>query len=305
MKDKKNIKGFFDVPRETVLTSEGPVDLPMFFYYGGGRGLNFFVDCERVTPLLAGTGLEPCRFCGNKAAITLAFFNYRDVSIGGYDEVFIATLVIPDFLPRPKHVLPALLRGGSSGSIGATVLEMPVTSPRARAAGREIWGFPKFEARIPFRITGNEFEFSVIETGGETLLAVKGSYRPLFRKKATGSSYGYLCHDGHIVRVSGKSDGDLSYGNCRELEIHVSKNDHRFAHTCRSLGLEKAYPFMVMATDNLRATLNAGERVAKRPSPPLPYAVESEWERAVYPEAERQDTAPRKESVLEDETAGG
>jgi len=48
-------------------------------------------------------------------------------------------------------------------TIGAYVLEMPVTIPQARAAGREIWGFPKFETKIPFKLERKRFEFGVLD----------------------------------------------------------------------------------------------------------------------------------------------
>ena len=83
---------FFEVPRTSVMTTEGRVDLPMFFYDISTRFLNYFVDFERASRVLAGTGVKPVRFFNGKAMVNLVFMQYREVSIGSYDEVFITVM---------------------------------------------------------------------------------------------------------------------------------------------------------------------------------------------------------------------
>jgi hypothetical protein len=135
MKGAKMKDYFFDVPRTSVMTTEGQVDLPMFFYDMSVRILNYFVDADRTLPMLEGTGLRPVRFFGSKALVNLAFMQYREVSIGGYDEVFISFMVVPDSQPMPKYPLVNILKqDGGKWNIGGYVLEMPVTIPQARAA---------------------------------------------------------------------------------------------------------------------------------------------------------------------------
>jgi hypothetical protein len=264
---------FFDVPMTFFQTTEGRVDLPMFFYHVGVRHLNYWVDYDRVLPKLKGTGLVPCRFFNGKAVVSLIFFNYRDVSIGPYDEVTITIVVRPLALPDPGIYLPTFLKrkGESWGSVGAYVLEMPVTIPQARAAGREIWGYPKFETRIPFRLTGRYFEFEVLDPGSdEKIVSVEGMMGPGVSLKGTDlvtfSSY----NDSIWKTVI---DVDAVYTNCmsRGVNVRVGKSGHAMARNIRDLGLEDVQPFLIMSSDNFRSRLNPGKGIAPWKTPELPY----------------------------------
>jgi hypothetical protein len=246
----------------------------MFFFDVGVRQLNFWVDHERVVPMLRGTGLVPCRFFNHKALVSLIFFNYRDVSIGPYDEVTVTTGVRPMALKDPGIYLPTFLkrRGRSWGSIGAYVLEMPVTSPEARAAGREIWGFPKFETRIPFRIEGRNFTFEVKDpVSDESIVSVEGLVGPGIKMKATDLvTFSNL--DDSIVKTI--IDVDASYHLSLGTGVHVSagRSNHGMAETVRGLGLAGTRPFLIMSSDSFRSRLNPGMAVAPWKTPELPYA---------------------------------
>jgi hypothetical protein len=264
---------FFHVPISEALTSEGRVNLPMFFYNVGVRHLNYWVDYERVVPKLEGTGLAPLRFFNGKALISLIFYNYRDVSIGPYDEVTITIVVRPVAFRDPSVYLPTFLRrsGKDWGSIGAYVLEMPVTIPQARAAGREIWGFPKFETRIPFRLTGKSFEFEVKDphTDG-VILAVEGLMGPGIPVRATD-----------LVTFSNMNDSiwktiivvDAMYALCtaKGVSLKVGSSTHGMAKNVNDLGLADINPFLIMSSDNFRSLLNPGNAVAPWKTPELPY----------------------------------
>jgi hypothetical protein len=143
--------GFFDVPRTTVATTQGNVELPIFYYDVSVRQLNFFVDYSSALSRLEGTGLVPCRVFNGKAVACLVFYNYRDTSIGPYEEVAMVILSYPESFKDPRLYLANMVRrNGHKWTVGAYVLELPVTIPEARVAGREIWGYPKYLTDIPF-----------------------------------------------------------------------------------------------------------------------------------------------------------
>ncbi|MBN2158524.1 MAG: acetoacetate decarboxylase family protein [Spirochaetes bacterium] len=270
---------FFDVPRTFYTTSWGEIQVPMFFYDVSERRLNYFVDYERVTPYLAGTGLVPCRFFNGKALVSLIFFQYRDVTIGPYDEVTITIVVRPAMLPDPRPYLTKVLfkkRGAGWGNMGAYVLEMPVTIPAARAAGREIWGYPKFLTKIPNRLSGRKFEFGVLDPDtGKPILSVKGEAGPGVPTKAfdlvTFNNY----RDA-IWKII--IDADAWYTNAlpRHLEVEVGGGNHRMARNLRALGLAELRPFVIQSADRLRTRLNPGMPVASWNSPELPYRYKEE-----------------------------
>ncbi len=268
---------FFDVPRTTVMTTEGRVDLPMFFYDMSARFLNYFVDHERAARLLEGTGLETCRFFNGKALVNLCFMQYREVSIGGYDEVFITIMCYPKAFPKPRLPMTNMLKSNGAGwTIGGYVLEMPVTIPQARAAGREIWGYPKFETEIPNQLSGRRFEFGVLDPEtGESLLNVSGVETPGIKMPGMDMvSFGN--HDGKILRTVTETDGLMRNCMAKDLRVEVSKRDHRLARNVRDLGLEQAKPWGMMSGDAVRSKLNPGVPVADWETPPIPYQVEGE-----------------------------
>ena len=270
---------FFDVPRTYYTTSYTRTQVPMFFYKLAARIINYFIDYDRVLPKLEGTGMKPCRFFNGKAMVSLIFFNYQDVTIGGYDEVVISIMVYPETLGAPSFPASTILfvkKGDWWTKLGAYILEMPVTIPAARAAGREIWGFPKFLTTIPSNLAGNYFEFGVQDPdANEPIVQVTGEMGPGISTKAF-DLVSLNNYENTIFKVVTEVNGRMKNCLCKRVEVKAGPGNHRMAQNIRDLGLETAKPFAVMASDNLQSRLNPGRPVADWPTPPLPYAHDQE-----------------------------
>ena len=270
---------FFDVPRTYYTTSYTKTQVPMFFYKIGARIINYFIDYNRVLPKLEGTGLKPCCFFKGKAIVSLVFFNYQKVTIGGYDEVVISIMVYPESLGEPSFPFSTILfvkKGDWWKKLGTYVLEMPVTVPAARAAGREIWKFPKFLTTIPFDLSGNCFEFRVnVPDTDESIVEVKGEMGAGFSAKAF-DFVSFNNYEDTIFKVVTEANGKMKNCTCKSIEVKTGPSQHRMAKNIRDLGLENAKPFAIMSSDNLQTRLNPGKPVAEWKSPPLPYQYEQE-----------------------------
>ena len=267
---------FFDVPISVAQTSEGRVDLPIFYYNVGIRHLNYWVDYDRVAPKLEGIGLVPCRFFNGKALVSLIFFNYRDVSIGPYEEVTITIIVRPVALKDPGIYLPTFLKrkGENWGSVGAYVLEMPVTIPQARAAGREIWGYPKFLTKIPFRLTGRYFAFEVKDPDADdAIFSVEGMMGPGICLKATDLVTFSNLNDS-IVKTIINVDATTTLCFSKGVKLKVGRTSHGMAANIQDLGLQDLQPAFIMSSDNYRTRLNQGSAIAPWKTPELPYPPE-------------------------------
>lgn len=253
----------------------------MFFHKIAARIINYFIDYERAVPKLQGTGLNPCRFFNNKALVSLIFFNYQQVTIGGYDEVVISIMAYPKSMREPSFPLSTILfvkKGDWWKNMGAYILEMPVTIPAARAAGREIWGFPKFLTSIPFHLSGNCFEFGVKDpVTSKSIVEVKGEMGPGFSGKAF-DFVSFNNYEDSIFKVVTKVNGQMTTCLCKSVEVKAGPSEHRMAENVRDLGLETASPFAIMSSDNLQTSLNPGKPIAWWKSPPLPYAYPQEVE---------------------------
>ena len=274
-------KDFFDVPRTYYTTSYTKTQVPMFFYKTALRAVNYFVEPDRVLPVLKGTGLLPVRFFNGKALASLTFFNYQQVTVGAYEEVVLAAIVYPEALGPPSMPFPKLLFAKKEKrwkNMGMYVIEMPVTIPGARAAGREIWGFPKFLTRIPYRLSGNHFEFGVVDPDTEeSIVDVKGEAGLGLSVKAF-DLVSFNNYEDTIFRVATEVDGKIKNCTCKSIEVKVGPSRHRMAENIRALGLDTAKPFVVMSSNYLRTRLNPGKPVADWKSPALPYQYEQEVE---------------------------
>ena len=266
---------YFDVPRTIHHTTEGRVDLPMLFYDPALRQISFWVPLDRAAAVLEGTGLVPCEFYTHKALVTLIFFQYREVTVGAYDEVVINIMVRPSSLPKPRRYLPNLLKQNADdwNEMAGYVLEMPVTIPEARAAGRELWGYPKFETNIPFKLDGRHCEFGVDDPGtGEPLMRLRSDMGKGIT--VTGGDYvTYTNFEDKILRTVTrvKARVTTSLRGTVDLEVH-SDSDHRLARNLRTLGLEDCRPFLFQRCDHARTRLEVGTPVADWPTPQLAYA---------------------------------
>jgi hypothetical protein len=248
------------------------VDLPFFYYDASVRQLNFFIDYGAAVSKLEGTGLVPCRVFNGKAVACLVFYNYRETSIGSYEEVSLVIPSYPESFKDPKYYLVNMLkRDGHKWTVGVYVLELPVTIPEARVSGREIWGFPKYLTDIPFSLSDRSFEYAVMDgPGGQPVMKVECVTGPGLNMPGT-DVVAFTDHDNTILRTIVNVDAKYRMGMCRELRIDTGTTDHRLAQNVRDLGLERLKPFSVQATDLFRSRLNKGWPVAEWKTPPMPY----------------------------------
>ena len=90
---------FFDVPRTTRRTSEGPVELPILYHDASNVIVLFAARLGRLRDALAGTGLAPVSAGPLHGVVGLSFYEYRRTTVGVYDEVGTAvrriTLEVP------------------------------------------------------------------------------------------------------------------------------------------------------------------------------------------------------------------
>ncbi|MFM7059875.1 MAG: acetoacetate decarboxylase family protein [Actinomycetes bacterium] len=95
----------------------------------------FAVPFRAARDLIAYSGLEPAPLPGGRALASLGFVRYVDGDLGPYHEFVVALIV-----RRPG--------GTDRRDTGAFIHQLPVNQPFTCAAGRGIWGFPKFVTDI-------------------------------------------------------------------------------------------------------------------------------------------------------------
>jgi hypothetical protein len=253
-----NSDPFFQVPQTTHTTTQGPIELPIL-YFDVSTLLAFFVTSrDAVEAKLSGTGLHPALTMGRRALVGLALYEYRDTGVGSYNEVGLALPVLPEGAPTPRNPIQAFYGSVDERHLGFHILDLPVTTPLANAGGRELWGYPKFVAPIPFHLDKKSFESSVLDPAGNgDIFTLSGRLLPSLPAPPM-SVVLYSQHQGSLVRTTVNVRGPMRLRPGRSLQLRVGESTHRMADNLRDLGLDGARPAVVMDTHRFQSRLNAG-----------------------------------------------
>ncbi|RMD92177.1 MAG: hypothetical protein D6814_17300, partial [Calditrichaeota bacterium] len=165
---------FFAVPQETHMTSAGEARFPILYYDATALQTFFWCDVGAAQFFLNGTGLAATRFFNGKALAAMGWYEYRDTDIGPYHEVGLAIAVQPSHRPLRWPFLQFLVPS-QRRVLGFYIIDLPVTTEIACAAGQEMWGFPKFVTEIPYSIDGNHVAINVLHPeSGESIVKIEG-----------------------------------------------------------------------------------------------------------------------------------
>lgn len=250
---------FFKVPNTANHTSSGAVDLPILYFDVSNSIAFFLADKKAVLDLLHGTPFKPVLTFGKKALVGISFYQYRATSIGPYNEVGIAIPVVPRNGTKPFSSLLDLYSNIKTRRTGFYVLDLPVTTAAANAAGRELWGFPKFVTQIDYFQAGRHMHMRVADPEGQgDILSFSGCSNASM-KLAPLSVITYSQLNGQPLRTPVNVRGDVHTSLGGKLRLQVGTSTHPMAQHLRQLGLHNAKPLLVQFTDAFQSRLNAGE----------------------------------------------
>ena len=239
---------FAPVSRTPRNTRAGVCDVPILYWDAGMVGLLYRVAPERTRGLVS-EDFEPWVVFG-KAIAMFCFFEYRQTSIGPYGEVGLGLLV------KRKGSSPSLLRAladmRKETDCGLHVINLPVTSESACAAGKEIWGYPKYVTPMEtsFRPHGVRFALGreiVMTMGASGKMATAGLPFVLYS----------VSDEARILRTVIDVDHRQRWGGAGTVKIEVT-GDGPTARTVKALGLDAAAPMLAFRTDGMRSILPAG-----------------------------------------------
>lgn len=248
---------FFRVPQTPFKTSEGWVALPILYH--DVKTVSVLLACpyEPVADELRGTGLSPARI-GNHAVVGLAFYDYLKTSVGPYQEVGVAVFVRRENDDRGALQWADLLKKPDDRQLGVFVLDLPVSTPIARAAGNELWGFPKFVTRIPFELSKTNFRSSVLDPDSSTeILSCSGDLGFGVPTPPLSLTI-YTNLDGQALRTHVYVRGATSLHSARSLAIRVGPSQHPMAARLRKLGVDSAAPKIALVSTEFQSRLHAG-----------------------------------------------
>ena len=243
---------FGGIEQSEVPTSAGPCAMPILYTDAHYLGLIYRVDVARATACLpANSPFEVMPIAG-KAAVQLAFFEYRASTVGAYNEVALAITV------RRKGKRPSTLRAlidpRGNDDQGWVFSNLPVTTEGARAAGCEIWNYPKYVTGIDcdFRPTGIR---GVLEGELELLIGPGG------RMVTPGVPFLLMSvKDGRVLRTTVETNHKLRWGGAATTELRVIGDGPTSDNVAR-MGLDALQPSFAMRTMEMRSVLPLGKDV--------------------------------------------
>lgn len=243
---------FQSVRQQTYQTEAGPCELPILYWGASLLGLSYRVDPAKAAALLPDAPFEPMVVFG-KAVAMLCLFEYRDTSIGPYNEIGLAIQC------KRKGTRPSLLAMardlGSAPDQALYILNLPVTTEGARAAGVGLWSYPKY-------VTGIETHFGP----DEIRVTLEGELTVKIGKAGRLTSAGfpfvmYSLKDGKLLRTHVPVDHRVKWGGAGTADVQII-GDGPTAKSMRALGLDGAKPLAAFRTNGMRSILPIGEVIA-------------------------------------------
>ncbi|HEX7977442.1 MAG TPA: acetoacetate decarboxylase family protein [Gemmatimonadaceae bacterium] len=235
----------------TVECSAGTLDVPVRYRDGSQVLALYRVGLDRVRALLPDDTLEPVTLAGRALAVITAF-EYRDTTVGAYNEVAVGFYV----RRRGTHVsgVRAMLDPGRARDAGFWVAALPVTSELARAAGAELWGYPKYVTPIDTRFTPKRVR---VEIPGE-LVMEHSSGTGL---RVAGLPIVTFTRCGHeLLRTHIDVFHRVRLGGARSVRLDIT-GDGPTADVVRRLGLHETKALSAFRCDAFRTLLPLGTPV--------------------------------------------
>ncbi len=126
-----------------------PFKLPVASHHSPALMAAFTIDADKAAELLPGRELHPLLLWRRRALLMITVVDYTSTNIGRYIEFSIAIGVTHGLRPAPP-LLPLLFR--RHYDLGQYVYDLPVSTEISVKGGKGIWGMPKHQANLDFRI---------------------------------------------------------------------------------------------------------------------------------------------------------
>jgi hypothetical protein len=201
----------------------------------------YLVDAAVAQKMLQGTGFRLLELFPGKAILQLLFVDYRKNDLGDYNEGAILFPVLTPGERKPFPFFGALWRM-AAGSIGNFVYRMPVDQEFTTHAGRFIWGFPKWVARVDIAFGAQQANGSFYDDGELVYgFAAKTGGKAAAKQQRAAS---LAIRDGKAWKTYGTNTGSgVTFALGGQLPAIGDK--HPLALELRALGLPKKPLFSV------------------------------------------------------------
>jgi hypothetical protein len=233
-------------------SSDGPyevlgrsIGLPVEVRKAAQWGVQYLVPATAAQRLVGPTGLQVTGPLPGKALLALAVCRYDDTDLDAYHEVAVSFVVRPHDAPRGATTAQRL-REFASGDIGAYIHRLPVDQEFTCAAGRDVWGYPKWVTTIDIDEpgpgtgragtgTGTGTSVRLVDDGAHVLTLTMAAGGRIRLPSQAPPSYSF--RDGVLRRTEWTTSSEGVTGRFGGSTLVLG--DHPMAEELRSLGLPK------------------------------------------------------------------
>jgi hypothetical protein len=227
----KRIKRYRD---RYALVDGIPYQMPIYAKNSPALMAGFSCDYEKADALLPGNELHAMRLPNGRAVLLITVINYVDTSIGKYIEYSIGIACTHGRKPAPP-MLPAMMM--KTYGTGQYLLDLPVSSEVSVKGGKGIWGMPKHQASLDFKVT-DQMVSSQYEKDGQFAFRIEidRPTSPNFKINVGTTNYcryrnmlmaSYIYFDSKVgINLFGKANARLYIGDhpnvsyMRDLDIN-------------------------------------------------------------------------------------
>jgi hypothetical protein len=237
------------------------VGLPVEVRRAAQWGVQYLVPAAAAQRIVAPTGLEVTGPVPGRALVALAVCRYDDTDLDPYHEVAVSFVVRPHDAP-PGASGAQRAREFATGAVGVYIHRLPVDQEFTCAAGRDIWGFPKWVTSIDIDEpdgrggAGTGTTVRLVDDGAHVLTLTIASGGRLQLPSRAPASYSF--RDGVLRRTTWTTSSQDVAGRLGGATLILG--DHPMADELRSLGLPKRALFSSSA-GQMRASFNGAEVV--------------------------------------------
>jgi hypothetical protein len=242
---------FAGIKQTAIMISTGPVEVPVLYRDGSMLVIGYRTDPVPVQSILHGLPIDPFLILG-RALVLLVLAEYRDTSIGAYNEIGILILV------RRAGTEPSLwgiFRDVRKiEDVGLYVTNLPVTTQVALTGGIEVYGFPKYAAEIETSFQPHGVQVTL---KNEFVL----SHSPGFGLEMDGLPIiTYTLLKNMLIRTIIEVGHRVRFGGASTVQMRII-GDGPTAATAKGLGLDVVRPAFAFRTDAMKAVLPLGKNL--------------------------------------------
>jgi len=217
-----------------------PYELPINSRSSPALMAAFTIDAHEAAALLPGNEVHPLRLWGNKGVLLVTVIDYRDTDIGPYIEFSVAIACTHGPRPAPP-VLPLLFQ--KHYGLGQYVVDLPVSTEISVKGGKGIWGMPKHQANLDFRISDQTVS-SQYDKDGKLGVRIEidrpgKAWLPL---RASGANYCQF--RGMLMKSFIYFRGKFAFRLGRKASARLTLGDHPRVEPLKKLGIASK-PFFV------------------------------------------------------------